>query len=92
MPDLRETFCSATQTLSIDLGLATPGWADEASGGHESSVALRDTITGIAGDTLVRVAFTRPKARDADHVRAHARRTRRRAARPTVERAARDAG
>lgn len=59
MPDLREIFCSATGTVPIDISLDTSPWA----AGHGATVSLRDTVDSVAGDTLVRVAFTRPKAR-----------------------------
>jgi exodeoxyribonuclease V gamma subunit len=65
MPDLRDMYCSATDTVSVDISLDPPTWAVQAgtSADGGSSVSLRDTIDAIRGDTLVRVAFTRPKAR-----------------------------
>jgi exodeoxyribonuclease V gamma subunit len=59
LPDLRDMFCAATETVSVDIALDAPEWAAE----HAASVLVRDTIGSVTGETLVRVAFTRPKAR-----------------------------
>jgi len=58
LPDLRDLFCSATQSIDVDLSLCPAPWT-----GRVEPVALRETVDSLADNTVVRVQFTRPKAR-----------------------------